>query len=57
MSVRVNILDIAAINAWVLYKKATRKRISRRKKFFFLVEKLTNTKEKMAPILSPLEAN
>ena len=40
-----SILYIAAINTWILYKNATRKRISRRN-FILLVQKLTNRKEK-----------
>ena len=42
MSVWGNMLDIAAINAWILYKKSTRKQISRRKFIFCLVETLIN---------------
>ena len=42
MSVWGNMLDIAAINAWILYKKSTRKQISRRKFILCLVETLIN---------------
>ena len=42
MSVWGNRLDIAAINAWILYKKSTRKQISRRKFILCLVETLIN---------------
>ena len=38
-----NMLDIAAINARVLYKNSTQKQIYRRKFILLLMKKLTNT--------------
>ena len=35
-------MDIAAINAWVMYKQATKTQISQRKFLLLLFEKLTN---------------
>ncbi|XP_076764528.1 uncharacterized protein LOC143431576 [Xylocopa sonorina] len=40
LQVFYNILDLAAINAWILYKECTRSKISRKKFIFCLAEKL-----------------
>ena len=42
LSIRGKMLDIAAINAWVMYKQATQTKISKRK--FLLIERLTERK-------------
>ena len=49
MSVSGNMLDIAAINAWVLYKSSTQKQIIQQKFILLLVKKLTNRMEKICP--------
>ena len=40
LAVRTNILDIAALNAWIVYKKASGRKISRRKFILQLIEGL-----------------
>ena len=49
MSVSGNMLDIATINAWVLYKSSTQKQIIQRKFILLLVNKLTNRMKKICP--------
>ena len=49
MSVWGNMLDIAAINAWILYKNSTQKKIMQRKFILLLVKKLTNRIKKTCP--------
>ena len=41
LQVFFNIFDLAAINAWILYKECTRSKISRKEFIFCLVEELT----------------
>ena len=41
LQVFFNIFDLAAINAWILYKERTRSKISRKKFIFCLAEELT----------------
>ena len=41
LQVFFNILDLAAINAWILYKECTRSKISRKEFIFCLAEELT----------------
>ena len=41
LQVFFNILDLSAINAWILYKECTRSKISRKEFIFWLVEELT----------------
>ena len=57
MSVRGNMLDTAAINAWILYKNATQQQISLRNFILLLVKNLQTGWKKMAPTVSLLEAD
>ena len=41
LQVFFSILDLAAINAWILYKECTRSKISRKEFIFCLAEELT----------------
>ena len=41
LQVFFNILDLTAINAWILYKECTRSKISRKEFIFCLAEELT----------------
>ena len=42
LSIRGIMLDIAAINAWVMYKQATQTKINRKKFLLLLIGRLTN---------------